>query len=56
MLGDIENNDLKGVIPRSMEHIFDKVEKDKEHRYKVFISYIQIYLEIVNSNYYVFNI
>ena len=47
MLGDIENNDLKGVIPRSLEHIFDQIQKDNEHRYTVYLSYIQIYLEIV---------
>lgn len=48
MLGDIESSELKGVIPRSLEHIFENIEKDKEHRYSVFISYIQIYLESVS--------
>jgi len=47
MLGDIENNDLKGVIPRSLDRVFDKINRDKENKYKVFISYIQIYLEHV---------
>ena len=45
MVGDFENKKNKGIIPRSFDYIFSEIEKDKEHKYNVLVSFIQIYLE-----------
>ena len=45
MVGDFENKKTKGIIPRSFDYIFEEISKDKEHKYNVMVSFIQIYLE-----------
>ena len=45
MVGDFENKKNKGIIPRSFDYIFEEISKDKEHKYNVMVSFIQIYLE-----------
>jgi len=45
MVGDFENEINKGIIPRSFDHIFEAIKQDPEHKYKISLSFIQIYLE-----------
>jgi hypothetical protein len=47
MVGSFDDSNNKGIIPRSFDHIFDKIKKDKEYYYNISISFIQIYLESV---------
>jgi hypothetical protein len=47
MVGEFEDNINKGIIPRSFEYIFEQVGNDKEYKYNIQLSFIQIYLETV---------
>jgi hypothetical protein len=47
MVGDFEEKINKGIIPRSFEYIFEQVKIDKEYKYNIQLSFIQIYLETV---------
>ena len=49
MVGNFENNETKGIIPRSFDYIFNEIKKDKEHKYNIKISFIQIYLETIQD-------
>ena len=49
MVGNFENNEIKGIIPRSFDYIFEEIKKDKEHKYNIKISFIQIYLETIQD-------
>ena len=49
MVGNFENEELKGIIPRSFDYIFEEIKKDKEHKYNIKISFIQIYLETIQD-------
>ena len=49
MVGNFEDNELKGIIPRSFDYIFDEIKKDKEHKYNIKICFIQIYLETIQD-------
>ena len=47
MLGSPESERKKGIIPRSLEEIFNLIKNDKENVYQMKIGYIQIYMEMV---------
>jgi len=47
MVGNFEDDNGKGIIPRSFEYIFSEVENRKEFKYNVSLAFIQIYLETV---------
>ena len=49
MVGNFEDNELKGIIPRSFDYIFNEIKIDKEHKYNIKISFIQIYLETIQD-------
>ena len=53
MVGDFSDDKLKGIIPRSFDYIFTKIEenhkKDPSERYKISIAFIQIYLETIQD-------
>lgn len=49
MLGLPNDKQKKGIIPRSLEHIFDTALHDKKYTYEVRIAYLQIYMEIVKE-------
>ena len=49
MVGDFKNNINKGIIPRSFDYIFDQVKQDKEHKYNIVVSFIQIYIEQIQD-------
>ena len=49
MVGNFDNKETKGIIPRSFDYIFNEIKKDKEHKYNVKISFIQIYLETIQD-------
>ena len=51
MVGQFEDNELKGIIPRSFDYMFKKISnnKDKNAKYNVFIAFIQIYLETIQD-------
>ena len=38
-----DNHELRGVIPRSCEHIFNHIEQSTNQQYLVYVSYLQIY-------------
>ena len=49
MVGDFDNETYKGIIPRSFDYIFSQIKQDKEHKYNISISFIQIYLESIQD-------
>ena len=53
MVGEFEDNKLKGIIPRAFDYIFEKVKQtqqgDKSSKYSVSIAFIQIYLETIQD-------
>lgn len=47
---DIDNDDLKGIIPRITEQIFQSiVESDAHLEYLVKVSYMEIYMERIRD-------
>jgi centromeric protein E len=46
MLGTPE---VPGVLPCSVRDIFTGIKNDKEHDYAIWISYIEIYNEVIND-------
>jgi hypothetical protein len=40
---------MEGIIPRSVMSIFETIEQDMEREYKVQMSYVQIYMEMVRK-------
>jgi hypothetical protein len=53
MVGEFNDNNLKGIIPRSFDYIFQRIEenhkKDPSERYNISIAFIQIYLETIQD-------
>lgn len=49
MVGDFQDESQRGVIPRSFEYLFKMIKQDKEFKYNISISFIQIYLEIIQD-------
>ena len=49
MVGNFDNPQTKGIVPRSFDYIFNEIKKDKEHKYNIMISFIQIYLETIQD-------
>ena len=47
MYGDWEKESEKGIIPRTLQTIFQLTEIDHEFHYTISISFIQIYMEMV---------
>jgi len=47
MLGDPNNNQKPGIIPRALEHIFERAASDNKYNYEIRIAYLQIYMEMV---------
>lgn len=47
MFGDWENEFNKGIVPLALAQIFQTIEKDSEYSYKLTLSCIQIYMEMV---------
>ncbi|QDZ21637.1 kinesin [Chloropicon primus] len=48
---DKDAEDLRGVIPRAVEHIFDRIESksDESTEYTVTVSYVEIYMEKIRD-------
>ena len=52
MVGEFEDEAYKGIIPRSFDYLFEKIQQLHEterHTYVVSIAFIQIYLETVQD-------
>eukprot|EP01112_Ceratiomyxa_fruticulosa_P022209 TRINITY_DN8067_c0_g1_i1.p1 TRINITY_DN8067_c0_g1~~TRINITY_DN8067_c0_g1_i1.p1 ORF type:complete len:730 (+),score=171.83 TRINITY_DN8067_c0_g1_i1:93-2282(+) len=49
MEGDRTNKEMRGIIPNSFEHIFDKISLDSESSYLVRVSYLEIYNEQIRD-------
>ena len=53
MVGDFENEENKGIIPRAFDYIFDKIKKiqknEEKTNFSIEISFIQIYLELIQD-------
>lgn len=50
MMGDIENPELKGLIPRITEQIFESIlNADSTFEYTVKVSYMEIYMERIKD-------
>jgi kinesin family member 6/9 len=44
--GGAEKYSDRGLIPRTLQHIFKEIEKDTQTRYTVHVSYLEIYNEV----------
>ena len=49
MVGDFKDHENKGIIPRSFDYIFEQIKQDKEHKYNINVSFIQIYIEQIQD-------
>jgi hypothetical protein len=49
MVGEFKNQENKGIIPRAFDYIFDQIKQDKEYKYNVTVSFIQIYIEQIQD-------
>lgn len=55
MLGDYDyakqsdENEGRGIIPRSLERVFEHVKEDKEYDYTISLGFIQIYMEMIQD-------
>ena len=45
MEGQIDDPELKGIIPRAVEHIFETLDARKETEYSVKVSFLELYNE-----------
>ena len=50
MVGDPEDEQYKGIIPRSFDYLFQRIKQNKEKgSYEVSIAFIQIYNEAIQD-------
>ena len=49
MVGDFQDKENKGIIPRAFDYIFEQVKQDKEHKYNILVGFIQIYIEQIQD-------
>ena len=53
MVGEFDNKQIRGIIPRSFDYIFNRIKslqkEDPSSKYTINISYIQIYLEMIQD-------
>ena len=52
MVGDFEDQEYKGIIPRSFDYLFEKIKQlqgKEKNKYIVSIAFIQIYLELIQD-------
>ena len=53
MVGEYDNYNIRGIIPRSFEYLFNKIEsienEDKSTIFEISIAFIQIYLEKIED-------
>lgn len=50
MEGDIHSDELKGIIPRAVEALFDGVSQaDENMEFTFLVSYVEIYLEKIRD-------
>ena len=53
MVGEYDNYNIRGIIPRSFEYLFNKIEsienEDKSIIFEISIAFIQIYLEKIED-------
>jgi hypothetical protein len=47
MVGNFQEEANRGIIPRSFEYLLRSTKQDKEFKYNISISFIQIYLETI---------
>ena len=45
MEGEIDHAELKGIIPRAVEHIFETLKSREETEYSVKVSFLELYNE-----------
>jgi kinesin family protein 5 len=44
-----DSNEDRGIIPRSLEKIFEHIQEDTEYEYTICVGFIQIYLEMIQD-------
>ena len=53
MVGEYDDPVIKGIIPRAFDYIFDRIQQiqkeDQSVKYTIYISFIQIYLEMIQD-------
>ena len=50
MMGDLDDQDMRGIIPRATRHIFDKIDAAKmDVSFKVSVSYLEVYREVIRD-------
>eukprot|EP00818_Percolomonas_sp_WS_P003025 CAMPEP_0117443920 /NCGR_PEP_ID=MMETSP0759-20121206/4960_1 /TAXON_ID=63605 /ORGANISM="Percolomonas cosmopolitus, Strain WS" /LENGTH=887 /DNA_ID=CAMNT_0005235943 /DNA_START=577 /DNA_END=3240 /DNA_ORIENTATION=+ len=45
----IPHGSQQGILPRAIQSIFDKINQDKSSQYKVFVSFLEIYLDQIGD-------
>ncbi|CAI2369750.1 unnamed protein product [Moneuplotes crassus] len=46
---ELDSNEDRGIIPRSIEKIFDHSTEDESHDYSISVGFIQIYMEMIQD-------
>eukprot|EP00742_Colponemidia_sp_Colp-10_P005079 GILJ01005425.1.p1 GENE.GILJ01005425.1~~GILJ01005425.1.p1 ORF type:complete len:1097 (-),score=197.52 GILJ01005425.1:131-3421(-) len=49
MIGSDFTGPERGIIPRAVEALFDRFQQDAEHVYTVYLSFVQIYMEMLQD-------
>lgn len=49
MMGNPQDENLKGIIPRAFAHIFGNIESTEEKTFLIRCSYIEIYNEEIHD-------
>ena len=53
MVGEFDNPQIRGIIPRAFDYIFERIKilqkEDVTSKYSINISFIQIYLEMIQD-------
>lgn len=44
-----DSNEDRGIIPRSLEKIFEHIDEDTEYDYSISVGFIQIYMEMIQD-------
>jgi kinesin family protein 5 len=50
MMGALDDDELRGIIPRATRHIFEKIDAAKmDVNFKVSVSYLEVYREVIRD-------
>ena len=49
MVGDPSSDEIKGIVPRTFQHIMNMIDTTKDKKFLVRVSYIEIYNEEIRD-------